>query len=156
MVHDLQDGNGRHSHASVRKDRKSAGHFQHADVTAAQRKRKAIIIAVQRCDPEAFCHGDHALVAVHADELQGFHGRDVERIRERRAHRHRAVELIIVIIGYVRWVGIVRVARRRELRRHIPDERSGCPAFFEGCHVVDRFDRRPGLPRLADRHVDLS
>ncbi len=146
VVYDLEDSHRWDAPSAVGKDGKGAGHFQQADFAAAQRERQAVILACKCGNAQPFGHADHAFffgrvwVVVNAYELQRLDGRDVERIGKRRADGHRAVKLAVVIDRLVRFARIVWVAGGRKLAWHVPDQRGGRPALFEGGHIVDGFD----------------
>ena len=153
VVHNAGDGDRRHPLAPVGQHGIGRGVFQQRDLAAAQSERKAVIFAGQGGNAQPLGHADQAVflggfrVVVDAHELQRLHRRDVERICQRGAHRHRAVEAMVVIHRLVRRAGVVGVARRREFAGDVPDERRGRPTFLERGKVSVGLDGRAGLPR---------
>ena len=82
--------------------------------------------------PRRLVKGDQAAIAIDADKLERLDGRDIVGVGQGGAHGHRSVEAAVIVDRLVGRAGVVRVARRREIGGHIPDQGGGRPAFFEG------------------------
>src|SRR6266498_416913 len=65
------------------------------------------------------------------------------------------MKFAIIINRAIRFTRVIWIARGRKLAWDIPDQGSGCPAFFERSHIIDRFDGGTWLTCGAVRHVDL-
>ena len=154
---DAQDRAGFHTHTATREDGESAGHLQQFGFTAAQRERQPIggrpviwvLRAVEfgrnkRFDAQSRAHLQHA---VNSHELERLHGRDIVRVGERVAQKHRTVVLLVVIDRDVGRIGSVG-----ELGAQVPHQRGRRPTALEGGDVGEGLD---GGTRLAAAQRDV-
>ncbi len=94
-----QDGVCLREDAAIAQRAVGAREFQQRDFAAAQRQAQAIVASVaQAVYAQRLRPFDHA-VNRHAGKQ--FYGRDVEAVGKRRAHRHRAAKLAVVVPGRI-------------------------------------------------------
>jgi len=155
MIHHLGDRHRCHSASLIRQYLVSAGKFKQAHFATAQCQREPIVRSVQAGDAQTARQVDKAIrvgrggVVVNAHVLERFHSRDVVRISQSVPYSHRSVEAAIVVDRFVARVGVVRVARRREARRHVPDQCAWGPVLLKCCQVSQWLDRRSRLASLG-------
>ena len=116
------------------------------DLGRAERERRTVVPAGPLHAVEAE-HAEALGERVGADELEGAHRRDVQRARQRRPHRDRAAEEVVVVARPEETAGdrdlerrVVEPRRRGEqalLDRDAVEERLQCrPRLAAGAHAV--------------------
>ena len=143
-VLDLADQVGLHLVAAVGEHRVGAGHLQRRDRAGAERHGQVLRMA-RRVEAEL---AQVVMDIRYRHRAQQAHRRHVLRLRQRAAHRDRAVEHAVVVLRRPGLAGVFA----RHVERRIQDQRGRRKALFQRRRIQERLDRRSRLaPGL--RHV---